>query len=195
MHTNTTKCMGNIEMAAGFPFAHLCALLQFYRHAGTDSNSATLFSLFEWREECGACSFFTGLAGVQMIRAGGSSIHYSIINPITAHSSTPTCFQDMNSFTSGMVKPFFVLFFVAQNLFFFFYQMEIFKLNNFRLKLLLLMTISEPDINSTRRSDCLWPSGCQNKEKTKIKCLNEAFGVTTATRTALLWLGSGCTSG
>lgn len=36
----------------------------------------------------------------------------------------------------------------------------------------------------------LLPGSSQNRGNTKIKCLNRAFGVTTATRRASVWLGT-----
>lgn len=51
------------------------------------------------------------------------------------------------------------------------------------------------EIKSIGKSYWLLPGSCQNKENTKIKCLNGPFGVTTATRTASLWLGRDCARG
>lgn len=59
--------------------------------------------------------------------------------------------------------------------------------------LLIQFNISEiTNVHVLDRSDYMLPGICQNKGKTKIKCLNKAFGVTRATRMASVWLGSGC---
>lgn len=57
------------------------------------------------------------------------------------------------------------------------------------IQVTLSFQYSQTEVKSTSESNWLLPGSCQNKGNATIECLNQAFGVTAATRAALVRLG------